>query len=233
MTLGGLVNCLAAAEGMECARHLALGFLITAYDADFLLGRFMGETGRKKCRLFQTRWSSLIIAELERKPNRERILTMSGFSHRGAAEEAFNDYLLLLKKTGARLIRFFIEQAAVNFSKQVLRTARKLGITPSQWPDRPAAAGDVLASMSEGISTCWPVAGIRIDYLLVHAARQTRKRATKRWKQDGKRHETEGTCGEDSRTRQAMINRQNREIYHESNADDWIDDDPLGDDDGW
>jgi len=214
----GLMTLSATSKSSAMKRDLLLGLVITTYDSDFLVRHLMSEANRKEFSLVQEQWLKLMVGQIENKANRGRILRLTDFSKWDLKEEALNEYIFHIKVNGSRLIRFVIEQAAVNFSNQLLTTARKHGIDPTHWPEESEISKDVIASLLQEGSDYWPAVGIRMDSLLIRSVQKTLNRARYRWRKARERNEMEQAY-EKEKCVQVKINNQYREIYHEMNFD--------------
>lgn len=172
-----------SAAGKTQERRLGLGMVLTTYDSDMIVSWLLDEKDREVCLRHQMRWLELVVLTLEQSANKSRIVRKAGgrFAH---TEETLNRYLQHVKMTGNRLVRFLIEQAAADFSLCLVRAARRLRIDGSQWPEQ-GVTRNALPVILEETRDYWPVAALRVDHLLQHAASQVRKRLCCDWKKGG------------------------------------------------
>lgn len=146
------------------ANNLAVGMLITAYDADSLIGRLVSESDWRKCGDLQQQWSDLVLWAL--RQNREKIVNLGGWDDLKLAREVLDNYIGSLCSHRSRLIRYIIEQAAVNYTHAMLRVSQAMGFNSLNWPDAKQVGRRVVKMMAQEIEGWWPVVGIRLDYLV-------------------------------------------------------------------
>lgn len=152
------------AAGLSVADDMAVGMLLTAYDADSLIGRLISLRDWRHCGELQAKWTDEAHSILHQ--NSEKIIRLAGWGDIEAVRKALEKYLGKLKKSQVRLIRFVIEQAAVNFSRALLRTSDSRGISKLEWPDDAKCYDSVFGMMAQKMEGWWPVVGIRLDHLI-------------------------------------------------------------------
>lgn len=153
---------------------LAVGMLITAYDADSLIGRLLSLRDWRTCGDLQKEWSDLVLLALHN--NRGKITNLAEWDHLEEAEDFLGEHIKSLGGHRSRLIRYIIEQAAVNFTHAMLRVSRAMGFSSLNWPDEPNVDLSVSEMMAQEMEGWWPVVGIRLDYLIRGHGKLMRRR---------------------------------------------------------
>jgi len=144
-------------------QKLAIGMLITAYDADSVVGRLISLRDWRACGQLQQKWTDEVVTQISN--NSGPIIALAKWADGEMAAKVLQKYILAMCASKSRLIRFIIEQAAVNYSRALLRTSRGLGLNCSGWPDNAGESPDLIERLTREMEGYWPVVGIRLDHL--------------------------------------------------------------------
>lgn len=161
--------------------NLVLGMLLSAYDPDSLIGSMMSLADWQQCRQWQENWNERVITEAAR--HRETITARVKWDDRSEAAEQLNADLALSSRKGHRLIRFIIEEAAVNYAQAFQRAANRLEINffTNGWPEEPLLLQKAIPILLEETSNLWPVVGVRMDFFVARQASLLRRHLGGEW----------------------------------------------------
>lgn len=166
MQVGNLATPLpeGASAELSVASNMAVGMLLSAYDPDSLVGRLISLRDWKKCGDLQKEWSDLVLVALHQ--NRGKIVNLAGWDDLELAQKVLGDYIANMCGHRSRLIRFVIEEAAMNFTRALLRTSGSRGSSKLDWLDDAKSCASVSGQLSQEMEGWWPVVGIRLDHLI-------------------------------------------------------------------